>query len=202
MREPLKAMLGVVLAAALAVTMASCGSDSAAKTKPATATDKPASWPKIVVKSSAMVGERIPVRYTCDGQNVSPPLEWGAVPADVHQLAVFLVGFKPKPGTKTYKPSVEWAVAGVSPGLHRLAAGSLPAGAYLASDKSGGRQRYSLCPAKGTSVHYQFELYGVPSAVRIPARFSGPAVLRSLTRASGPTRANAHGGFVAIYSRA
>ncbi|MCW3018526.1 MAG: phospholipid-binding protein family [Solirubrobacterales bacterium] len=200
MRQPLKAVLGTVLAAALAVTTASCGSDSAAKGKPAT--DKPAPWPKIVVKSSAMVGERIPARYTCDGQDVSPPLEWGAVPADVHQLAVFLVGFRPKPGTKTYKLSVEWAAAGVSPRLHRLAAGSLPTGAYLASDKSGERQRYSLCPAKGTSVHYQFELYGVPSVVRIPPQFSGPAVLNALTRASGATRANAHGGFVAIYSRA
>jgi phosphatidylethanolamine-binding protein (PEBP) family uncharacterized protein len=195
MRQPPKAVLVAVLVSALALTTTACSSGSAVKAKPAAAA-------KLEVKSAAVVGERIPARYTCDGQNVSPPIEWGAVPADVRQLALFLVGFTPKPGTKTYSVSVKWAVAGVKPGLHRLAAGQLPAGAYLATDKSGQRLRYSLCPAKGTSVHYQFELYGVPPAVNIPARFSAGAVLSALTRPNGPTRAKARGGFVALYSRA
>jgi phosphatidylethanolamine-binding protein (PEBP) family uncharacterized protein len=195
MRQPPKAVLVAVLVSALAVTTAACSSGSAVKVRPAPEA-------KIEVKSAAMAGERIPVRYTCDGQDVSPPIEWGAVPADIRQLALFLVGFTPKPGTKTYRVSVKWAVAGVKPGLHRLAAGQLPTGAYLATDRSGRRLPYSLCPAKGTSIHYQFELYGVPAAVHIPARFSAAAVFSVLTRPNGPTRADAHGGFVALYSRA
>jgi phosphatidylethanolamine-binding protein (PEBP) family uncharacterized protein len=202
MRQRSKAVRVAVLVLALAVCTACGGTTSTTSTTSKAAKDTPPAWPNIVVKSAAAPGERISARYTCDGQNISPPLEWGAVPADVHQLAVFLVGFTPKPGSKEYKLSVDWAVAGVNPGLHRLAAGQLPAGAYLASDKQGQHLAYSLCPAKGTSVHYQFELYGVPAAVHIPSRFSAVATLTSLTKASGPTRANAHGGFVANYRRA
>jgi phosphatidylethanolamine-binding protein (PEBP) family uncharacterized protein len=185
---------------ALVPALAACGSSLPAKT---VATAKPptlAKPAKLDVKSAVMAGERIPARYTCDGQGVSPPLEWGAVPLNVRQLALFLVGFRPKPGTKKYKVSVEWAVAGLKPTLHRLDTGQLPAGAHVGVASGG--SRYTLCPANGTTVHYQFELYGVPASVSIPAHFSGLSLLDRLTLPSGPTRADAHGGFVAIYSRA
>jgi len=41
------------------------------------------------LKSTAFVqGGKIPGRYTCDGQNISPPLEWGAVPTGTESLAI------------------------------------------------------------------------------------------------------------------
>jgi phosphatidylethanolamine-binding protein (PEBP) family uncharacterized protein len=185
--------VGWAVAAAIVAGLAACGSGSDA---PATTASGPAAT--IAVKSAALAGERIQTRYTCDGQNISPPLEWGTVPAGVDKLALFLVGFRQKPGTKKYTGTVEWAVAGLSPSLHRLAAGRLPPGSYLGVAQ-GNRQRYSLCPAKGQSVHYQFEIYGVPNSLAIPPGFSGISILRSLT--TGPTPALAHGGFVALYSR-
>jgi len=188
-------LFATLVVAALAMAVAACGSSSSTSSKP------PSKATNIDVKSAAMLGERIPARYTCDGQNISPPLEWGTVPAGVKQLALFLVAYRPTSTAKAYKVTVEWAVAGLSPHVHRLAAGQLPAGARLGSAYKG-RKSYSLCPAKGTSVHYQFELYGVPSAMSIPAQFSGLHILTSLNARSGPTRATAHGGFVAIYSRA
>ena len=193
-RRP-KAILRTALLSALVPVLVACGSSSSVKTVAA------ARPPKLNVKSPVVVGERIPARYTCDGQGVSPPLEWGAVPPNVQQLALFLVGFTPQPESKKkLKVTVEWAVAGLSPSLHRLAAGQLPAGAHVGVTKAG--HGYTLCPAKGVTVHYQFELYGVPSAVNVPANFSGLKLLDQLTVPSGPSRANARGGFVAIYSRA
>ena len=32
--------------------------------------------------------ERIPKRYTSDGENISPPLEWSGVPQSTQQLAL------------------------------------------------------------------------------------------------------------------
>lgn len=199
MRQPIKAIVGSFVSLALAMAVAACGSDSPA----ATSSDSPVSAKAtpIDVKSTAMIGDRIPSRYTCDGQDASPPLEWGAVPADVRQLALFLVGFRQKPGTRSFSASVEWTVAGLKPTLHRLTAGQLPAGARLGLASDGKPKPYTVCPAKGTFVHYQFELYGVPASVTIPVHFSGASILRSLTAPSGATRADAHGGFVAIYSR-
>jgi Raf kinase inhibitor-like YbhB/YbcL family protein len=34
-------------------------------------------------------GARIPVRYTCDGEDLSPPLAWSGVPAETQSLALF-----------------------------------------------------------------------------------------------------------------
>ena len=33
-------------------------------------------------------GERIPELYTCDGADISPPLRWSGIPANVGSLAV------------------------------------------------------------------------------------------------------------------
>ncbi len=41
------------------------------------------------IKSSAFKsGARIPAKYTCDGVDVSPPLEWGKLPAGTKYLAL------------------------------------------------------------------------------------------------------------------
>ncbi|HDS58729.1 MAG TPA: YbhB/YbcL family Raf kinase inhibitor-like protein [Thermoplasmatales archaeon] len=35
-------------------------------------------------------GASIPARYTCDGENVSPPLEWGDIPPEAESLALIV----------------------------------------------------------------------------------------------------------------
>jgi len=35
-------------------------------------------------------GERIPIRFTCDGQNASPPLAWGPAPGGTRSFAVIM----------------------------------------------------------------------------------------------------------------
>ncbi len=190
MRQPPKAILGVLLLCAL--VLGGCGADSPAAAK---------AVPKINVRSTAISGDVLPARFTCDGRDISPPLEWGAVPPSVGRLALFLIGFTPDAATGGYSISVEWAVAGLNPALHRLAAGQLPAGAYLGVATDGKRQRYSVCPKKGTSVHYQFELYGIPASIVVSPQFAGASILSALTTPNSPTPAAAHGGFVAIYTR-
>jgi phosphatidylethanolamine-binding protein (PEBP) family uncharacterized protein len=110
------------------VVLAGCGGSGSASTARTLAST--------AFRISAHAGTSLPVRYTCDGGDVSPALEWGALPAGTASLALFVVGLKPEPSTHTYEPSVEWALAGVSPALRGLEAGRLPAGAYvgLASD--------------------------------------------------------------------
>ena len=192
MRHTPKAILGAVLLSALALT--GCGSSSSSA-------DKTRGVPTIPFKSAAIQAKQIPARYTCDGKDISPPLEWGAVPASVQNLALFIVGFTPEPSTKTYKISVEWAVAGLNPALHKLAAGQMPHGAYLGLTTSK-RSHYSLCPEKGKTVQYQFELYGQPASLSISPHFAAFTVLNALVGRGSPTLATAHGAFLATYKRA
>jgi phosphatidylethanolamine-binding protein (PEBP) family uncharacterized protein len=191
MKQPHKAISGLMLLGAL--LLAGCGSSSTVK-EPAT----------ITVKSAAIDGtaSAIPARYTCDGSNTSPPLEWGAVPAGTKSLVLFVLGFTPISGASNYSVSVEWAVGGLNPELHKLAAGQLPAGAYegLTSAK---QRRYSLCPKRGTLKHYQFEMYGLPSGAILSPEFAGLPILSKLTTntSAHPSIATARGGLVFTYKR-
>lgn len=189
MRQIPKAVSGVLLLPALA--LAGCAGSATTPRIPR----------KIAFASPAINARAMPARYTCDGRNTWPPLEWGAVPAGTGSLALFVVGVVPEPSTHTVKVSVEWAVAGLLPTLHRLAAGKLPSYAYVGTDSSG-KPGYSLCPPKGTNVQYQFELYGVPKGYGVASsHFSGVQLISALTSPSSSTRASAYGAFVAKYTR-
>jgi phosphatidylethanolamine-binding protein (PEBP) family uncharacterized protein len=172
------------------LTLAGCGHSGSAVTAVA----------KVPFASAAILGPSIPARYTCDGKDISPPLQWGTVPPGTGELLLVVVGFTPTLGKNAYSISDEWALAGVNPKLHRLAAGQLPPGTHVGLS-SDGKARYSICPKKGTSERYQFELYGIPASIAISPRFVGTRVLTSLDAAHGSAGATAHGAFVVTYRR-
>jgi phosphatidylethanolamine-binding protein (PEBP) family uncharacterized protein len=178
---------GIVLACA--VLLAGCGSSTATTVAHVT---------KVTFKSRVLDGLSIPARYTCDGAGASMPLEWGPVPATTRSLVLFVVGLTPEPSTNTYKFSVEWALAGISPSLHRLVTGEIPPGAYPGVN-SAGNTRYKICPARGVSAKYQFELYGLPGNEKVAPRFGALTVIRELETDGAPV--NAHGIFYATYTR-
>jgi phosphatidylethanolamine-binding protein (PEBP) family uncharacterized protein len=142
----------------------------------------------------------LPTEYTCDGRDTPPPIEWGAVPATTASLVLFVVGFSPNPATNSYTPSVEWTVAGINPDAHKLDAGRLPAGAFVGISSRGGR-RYSICPKRGVSERYQFELWGLPEKALLAPHYAGAPVLVSLIPRKGKTLASARGGFAVTYKR-
>jgi phosphatidylethanolamine-binding protein (PEBP) family uncharacterized protein len=187
MRRPVKAIFCLVLLSSTA--LAACGSSSSPP-KPVT----------VQFRSPAVVGTTLPARYTCDGKNISPPLEWGAVPATTRELALFVLGLTPNPRTGRYSFSVEWAVAGVNPALHKLEAGRLPPAAHVGQD-SDGKRRYSICPKKGKSEAYQFALYAIPDTVAVPPKFIGLHVLGAIADPTSTTVSKAGGAFVANYKR-
>jgi len=172
----------------LALAVAGCGSG------------KPAAppIPTIELKSAAISGP-IPVKYTCDGQDISPPLEWGSVPARTSELVLVLVSFTPVSSTRYSVNEVNWAVAGINPQLHRLAAGQLPRGTHVGRANSG-THRYSICPGHGKTEDYQFELYALPESVKVPAKFVNLGAFYVFTT----THQNpviGHGVFAAKYTR-
>jgi phosphatidylethanolamine-binding protein (PEBP) family uncharacterized protein len=185
MRLSPRAFSGILLISA--TVLAGCGG-SGSSTKLA----------NITFKSAAIDGSSIPARYTCDGANTPPPLEWGEVPAGTGTLVLMLVGVQLKAATHSYKLSVEWTVAGLNPALHRIVAGRLPAGAFV-GEGTDGKRRYSVCPKNGQLEQYQFELYALPATDVVSRRFAGLPVLAALAGKSTP--AIGHGDFIALYKR-
>jgi|GEM_PF-3297404 phosphatidylethanolamine-binding protein (PEBP) family uncharacterized protein len=196
MRRTLRTSSCAVLLSALALSACSGSSEPKSITIP--------------FKSPAIVGAALPALYTCDGKDISPPMEWGAVPPATRELAVFILGLTPY-GTKGgYTTSVEWSIAGLNPALHRLAAGHLPPGAHAGVTVVGkGKhkgfskpKRYSICPAKGAAKRYQFALYAIPPTLAIAPKFVGIQVLEAIADPESRYRSYAGGAFVASYKRA
>jgi phosphatidylethanolamine-binding protein (PEBP) family uncharacterized protein len=188
MRRPLAQVSCVALL--LALPLSGCGSSSAS----------PQPVASISITSPAIHGTSIPALYTCDGKDMTPPVEWGAVPAGTKELALLVVGLTPGTESGSYGVSIEWAVAGINPALHRLEAGRLPSGSFAGLNSANNR-RYSICPAHGVSESYQFQLYAVPSRLRIIRAFRGVSILGILSKPNTTVSATGQGAFVASYKR-
>ena len=135
--------LTVVMASGL--LLAGCGGDASS------ARDEPEVPSTMRVTSTAFgQDESIPVRFTCDGDEVSPPLAWSGVPASSAALA--LVVDDPDAPSGTF---IHWAVYNIDPAQSALAAGEVPTGASQAKNSGGGVGYTGPCPRSGTH-HYRF----------------------------------------------
>lgn len=129
----------------------------------------------IGVSSSAFrEGRPIPARYTCDGADISPPLEWSAVPQGTRELMLFIRASEESEAGGGRL--LAWAVAGLSPTLRHLPSGKLPPGAVVGRNGLG-QARYTVCPRrKGIKKYYAVALYGLTSPIAARPGFDGHAL--------------------------
>jgi len=123
----------------------------------------------LVLKSAAFSeGGWIPEKYTCDGDNVSPPLEWSGLPAGTTSLA--LICDDPDAPMGTW---VHWVVFNIPPETDGLPE-NVPPEREL---KQGGLQGINdfrkigyggPCPPGGTH-RYFFKLYALDCRLDLPA---------------------------------
>jgi Raf kinase inhibitor-like YbhB/YbcL family protein len=105
--------------------------------------------------------EHIPSKYTCDGQNISPELEFLNVPENTKSLVLILDDPDAVSGTFTH-----WVIFNIDPETKLIAENSLPKGLNQGLN-SGGRNSYiGPCPPSGTH-RYFFKLYALD--IKIPS---------------------------------
>ena len=103
-------------------------------------------------------GGRIPMKYTCDGDNVNPPLTIEGIPANTKSL-VLLVDDPDAPGG-TWDHWVVWNI----PPLTEILENSVPGVQGMNDSK---RQRYSgPCPPPGTH-RYFFKVYALDTMLNL-----------------------------------
>ena len=108
--------------------------------------------------------ERIPQRYSCQGENISPPLSWSGTPAGTQSFA--LVCYDPDAPGRTF---YHWAIYDL-PASRMTLPEAVPKGA----EALGGRQATNdfgdggyggPCPPRGYGIHhYHFALFALPTA--------------------------------------
>ena len=114
----------------------------------------------MTVTSSAFgAGEAVPERFSCEGENVPPPLRWRGTPAGTSELAV-VVEDPDAPGGIF----VHWIVVGIPPTTTSVGPTALPPGARVLPGSSDNPTYIGPCPPDGDGVHrYHFEVYALRS---------------------------------------
>jgi Raf kinase inhibitor-like YbhB/YbcL family protein len=141
-------------------------------------------------------GEQIPVNYTCDGEDISPALEWGGVPENAHSLV--LIVDDPDAPTGTWLHWLIYDIPGNVDGLPEGAA-SNPAIARIGSQ---GQNDFSKtdyggpCPPGGPAHHYYFRLYALDELLNLP-----PESTRSDVEAAMKTHILAEAQLMGVYGR-
>lgn len=119
----------------------------------------------IDLKSSAFEsGGRIPAKYAataCSGENLSPPLEWGDLPALTQSLVLTVYDPDAGDGAGFW----HWVVYDMPKATRSLASTvdghSLPSGAVSSENDAGVKGYFGPCPPRGPLHHYKFTLYAL-----------------------------------------
>ncbi len=123
----------------------------------------------IKVTSSAFKNEGlIPAKFTCDDEDVSPPLQWDEVPQGTKSIA--LISDDPDAPMGTW---VHWVLFNLPPDTRELAEDIPPDRALQGGAKQGtndfGRIGYGgPCPPSGTH-RYFFKIYALDAEIKLQA---------------------------------
>jgi Raf kinase inhibitor-like YbhB/YbcL family protein len=132
-------------------------------------------------------GAAIPARFTCDGDDEPPPLEWTGVPSGTRSIALLMEDPDAPDGT-----FVHWTVYGI-----RADAGRVPPAAVEGESSFGDTGYGGPCPPEGDDPHrYVFYLYALRSPLGLEAGAAPDAVRDAIAE-----RAIARGRLTARYGR-
>ncbi len=167
-----RASLRTIRLALATVVVAACGAGAGLPTETVMTTADPGPGGPFTLSSPEFAeGAAIPRRYTCDGDNASPPLAWSGAPGAAAALALVM----DDPDARGF---VHWVVFDMT----ASATGSLPAGwsksveAPPQGTNSFGRVGYGgPCPPSGThryafrllALDRELALTGAPTAQQV-----------------------------------
>jgi Raf kinase inhibitor-like YbhB/YbcL family protein len=125
-------------------------------------------------------GAPIPKKYTCDGANVSPPLQWARPPQGAKSLALICDDPGAPSGTFTH-----WVLYDLPPTATKLPEGIRAQGTAAGGARQGRNDFQKLgyggpCPPRGSAHHYHFQLYALSAKVGLKAGATKAEVTRAM----------------------
>jgi len=123
-------------------------------------------------------GGKIPRKYTCEGDDPSPPLSWSDIPAGTKSLALIVDDPDAPDPAKPQRVYVHWVVYNIPASANELTEGAgtadgkgLPAGTAQGNTDFGAPGFRGACPPKGEKPHrYIFTVYALKTdKLDIPA---------------------------------
>ncbi len=155
----------VILEIILILLFCSCRKNDQAKVR-----SEGAKIMDINITSSAFEeGGLIPPKYTCDGADISPPLQWDAVPEGTKSIA--LISDDPDAPVGTW---VHWVLYNLPPDAKELAENTPPDENLPNGARQGITDFHRIgyggpCPPSGTH-RYFFKIYALDTMLDLPSR--------------------------------
>lgn len=146
--------------------------------------------PITVTTKAFDAGEPVPVHYTCDGADESPPLHWRHIPKDAEALALVVDDPDAPAGTWTH-----WVVLDMPTTTRVSHEAKSPKGGVEAENSWGDASYGGPCPPSGTH-RYRFKLYALDEPTGLDAGASLDEALDAVDE-----HAIARGQLVGTYSR-
>jgi hypothetical protein len=125
-------------------------------------------------------GGNIPAKYTCEGQNISPPLEWSQVPSGTNSFALIMDDPDAPGGTFTH-----WVLFNLPSDIHKLPE-AVPSQKELTNSARQGKNDFRKigyggpCPPPGRPHRYCFTLYALDEPLPLSSGASKKQVLNSM----------------------
>ncbi len=128
---------------------------------------------KLAVRSLAFrPGARWPRRFTADGKDISPPVQWSHVPPHVKSFAV-IVEDTDAPGPKAFIHWVIWDIPatlrGLPMGVKTVPHPSVPRGSRQGKNSFGNIGYGGPAPPPGKPHHYHILVYALNDMPPVPA---------------------------------
>ena len=145
--------------ASLAGLLTACGADTS---------KFPVAPMNIRITSTAFAdGQPIPAKYTCDGNDVSPPLQWTNTPANTKSFA--LIADDPDAPMGTW---VHWVAYNLSPSMGALPEGVEKSQFITGNAMQGLNDFHRLgyggpCPPSGKPHRYFFKIYALDTVLNL-----------------------------------
>jgi Raf kinase inhibitor-like YbhB/YbcL family protein len=143
------------------------------------------------IKSSAFENQAtIPSRYTCEGENISPPLNWEGVPEEAKALALVVDDPDSSSGKFTH-----WVIYNIPIIPAKLEEGASLSDRFSKGLREGfndfGNQGYGgPCPPRGGGEHrYFFRLFALKDKLDISGRITRDQLMDAI---EGSTLGEAH----------
>ena len=104
---------------------------------------------------------QVPLKYTCDGEDINPPLTISGVPANAKSLVLIVDDPDAPRGTW-----VHWTVWNIKPDTTSIGENSLPMGAVEGTTDFGRTGYGGPCPPSGTH-RYFFKIYALDTLINL-----------------------------------
>ena len=107
-------------------------------------------------------GDFIPRKYSCQGEDINPALQWKGIPSETKSLVLVVDDPDAPGGTWTH-----WLVWNINPQIASIAENSVPPRAILGTNNFQKLAYGGPCPPSG--VHrYFFKLYALDTILHLP----------------------------------